>query len=171
MSRRPGHVSRRRHEVGHRVADVTKTAYVGIKYHPDNRNRDLIERLSAALEGVGIVSRVVVRDVERWGEISMAPSELMVESLQLIRDSDIVVIEASEKGVGLGIEAGYAHAHSIPVVIIHREGAELSPTLVGIASDVFPHSSERELSPVAARILAMVESGDARSSTTQRSSR
>lgn len=139
---------------------MNKTAYVGIKYHPDNRNRDLIEGLSAALEDVGIGSRVVVRDVERWGEISMAPSQLMAEALELIRDSDIVAIEASEKGVGLGIEAGYAHAHSIPVVVIHREGKELSPTLVGIATDVIQHRSERDLSPVAARILEMVGSDE-----------
>ena len=49
-----------------------------------------------------------------------------------IKRAAFVLIECSEKGVGIGIEAGYAYANGIPIVVIYRSGADLSNTLSGI---------------------------------------
>ena len=54
----------------------------------------------------------------------------------MIRSCQLVVIELSEKGVGLGIESGYAYAHAIPVITIARYGSDISDILYGISSAV-----------------------------------
>lgn len=116
-------------------------AFLSIKYHPDNSNRPLIEQLSALLERHGLRSVCVIRDVERWGEVHLSPAELMHATFALIDASDLLVVEFSEKGVGLGIEAGYAYARGIPILTLARQGCEVSTTLAGISTRVIVYAS------------------------------
>lgn len=120
-------------------------AYLAIKYHPDFRNRSLIEEISAALAANGIATLCTVRDLECWGEVKFTPSALMVESFKLIHASDLVIIEFTEKGTGLGIEAGYAYAKGIRIVTIAPKGAEISTTLQGISDQIFFYNQPEEL--------------------------
>lgn len=116
-------------------------AYLSIKYHADQANRARIEALSDALERVGIETYCVARDLEQWGARRFSARDLMQQSLQAVRASDIVLIDLSEKGVGLGIEAGYAHAHHRPVFVIVPSPEALSTTLHGIAAGVIVSSN------------------------------
>ncbi|MFP4395428.1 MAG: nucleoside 2-deoxyribosyltransferase [Anaerolineales bacterium] len=111
-------------------------AYLAIKYHADNRNRPLIEAISAALAQVGFETVCIIRDVEQWGAVHLSPEALMRASFAALADSDLLVVELSEKGVGIGIEAGYAYATGIPIVTIARRGADISTTLRGISQRV-----------------------------------
>ncbi len=110
--------------------------YLAIKYHPDARNRPLIEAISIAFSAAGHSTVCVARDLEAWGAKRFSAQELMRRSFQLIDAADLVLVELSEKGVGLGIEAGYAHAQGIPVAVAAHTGADISTTLAGIASQV-----------------------------------
>lgn len=111
--------------------------YLAIKYHPDNQNRELIQNISAALAKHGFETLCIARDVEQWGQIHFTSTELMQRSFAEIDTSDLVVIELTEKGVGVGIEAGYACARGIPIVTIARQGADISATLQGISQNLF----------------------------------
>lgn len=111
-------------------------AYLSLKYHADQANRARIEALSDALQGIGIETYCVARDLELWGARRFSARDLMQRSLQAMLASDIVLIDFSEKGVGIGIEAGYAHAHRRPVIVIVPATEMLSTTLLGIADGV-----------------------------------
>jgi hypothetical protein len=87
----------------------------------------------------------MVRDFEKWGNAKLGPKELMVETFRQIELSDFLIIEFSEKGVGLGIEAGYAHAKSKPVIVMAKTGSDISSTLAGIAKSVIFYDSVGEL--------------------------
>ena len=121
-------------------------AYIAIKYHPDNKNRPRIEQISRALARAGIKSICVVRDLEKWGEVHFSLAELMQKSFAAIDVCDLLVVDLSEKGVGVGIEAGYAYARGIPIITIAQIGADVSETLRGISQNVFLYESEAELS-------------------------
>ncbi len=113
--------------------------YLGIKFYADNRNRPAIEQTSQVLVACGAETVICIRrDVENWGELTFSPHTLMTKTFEAIRSCSLVVIDLTEKGVGLGIEAGYAHAHGIPVITIAREGSDISTTLAGISSHVYP---------------------------------
>ena len=79
-------------------------AYLGIKFHPDNRHRETIEIFSQALEACGFETVCIRRDVEQWGVVHLSPHELMTRTFEVIRSCHLVVIDLTEKGVGLGNE-------------------------------------------------------------------
>jgi 2'-deoxynucleoside 5'-phosphate N-hydrolase len=110
--------------------------YLAVKYHPDMGNRPLIEALDRALAELDMTSVCAVRDLERWGEVGLEPADLMRETFRLIDSCDLVLLELSEKGVGLGVEAGYAHARGKPVHVVARRGSDISATLRGVAASV-----------------------------------
>ena len=122
-----------------------KQAYLGIKFHEDQRNRVLIEMITDALLEAGWTTQVVVRDLEQWGAVQFEPQMLMARTFAVIEACDIAVIDLTEKGVGLGIEAGYAFAKGIPVFTIAREGADISTTLRGISQEVCLYRNEADL--------------------------
>ena len=127
-------------------------ADIAIKYHPDNKNRPLIEQISLALARNGIESVCVVRDLENWGEVHFSPEDLMQKSFAAIDACDLMVVDLSEKGVGVGIEAGYAWARGIPILTIARAGADISETLQGISQAVFWYESGDALVELFTRI-------------------
>jgi 2'-deoxynucleoside 5'-phosphate N-hydrolase len=120
-------------------------AYIAIKYHPNNKNRPLIEQISNALEQSGFDSVCVARDLEQWGQVHFTPEELMKKSFAEIDGSDIVVVELTEKGVGIGIEAGYAWGKRIPIVTVAKKGVDISTTLQGISQRLMKYDSFDEL--------------------------
>lgn len=120
-------------------------AYIAIKYHEDCRNRRLIEEISAALEKNGIGTSCIIRDFERWGAVKFSPQTLMREAFTWIDSSDLIIIELTEKGTGLGIEAGYAYAKKIPIITIAKKGSDISKTLQGISDKIFVYERVDEL--------------------------
>lgn len=119
--------------------------YLAIKYHSDLKNRDLIEEISKACQKSGFSSFCVARDVEKWGKVKFSSEALMKRAFLEIKRAAFVLIECSEKGVGIGIEAGYAYANGIPIVVIYRSGADLSNTLSGILTTKFEYKSMHEI--------------------------
>jgi nucleoside 2-deoxyribosyltransferase len=119
--------------------------FISIKYHQDNKNRATIEGISSALEKSGLETCCVVRDLEQWGEVKFNAQDLMRLTFDQIDSSDAVVIDLTEKGVGLGIEAGYAVAKGKPVVTIAKRGADISATLQGISQKIYLYDKFDEL--------------------------
>lgn len=112
-------------------------AYFAIKYREDTKNDELIGRATAALEKAGIETYVFVREFQNENKgKKIGPEVLMTYALKAIDESDFVIAEFSEKGVGIGIEAGYAFARKKPVVVIAKEGSDISSTLRGISKVV-----------------------------------
>ena len=120
-------------------------AYLGIKYYEDYRNGNFIEQILNILEWSGYEASCIVKDCELGRLCCDNPTDLMKETFRRIDSSDLVVIEFSEKGVGLGIEAGYAFARGIPVITLAEEGTKVSETLEGISSRVIEYKSLEEL--------------------------
>ena len=127
-------------------------AYFAIKYHEDQTNRLKIERIIEVLTCAGYGTICVARDIEAWGEASYEPQALMARSFEEIDRCDLVVVELTEKGVGIGIEAGYAYAQGKPIVTIAERGADISTTLAGISSRVILYDRVEDLSRLFERL-------------------
>ena len=127
------------------ITIIYMKAYLVIKFHEDYKNRKLIEQISEALQKAGFKSIVIVRDYEKWGKIRFTPKELMKLTFKLIDESELLVVEFSEKGVGLGIEAGYAYSKNKPIIIIAKRNSDISTTLRGISKEIFFYEEPEEL--------------------------
>ena len=122
-----------------------KNAYLAIKFHENNQNKELIEKISKSLAEAGIQTTLMARDFEKWGKVHFLPEKLMELTFKLIEKSDMLIIEFSEKGVGLGIEAGYAFSKKIPIIVIAKEGSDISNTLEGISKEIIFYKDPKEL--------------------------
>ncbi len=120
-------------------------AFISIKYREDNSNRDCIQKISSALERNGIETVCVARDIENWGQVELSSEELMQRSFAAIDSSHLIVVDLTDKGVGLGIEAGYAYAKKTPIVVIAKEGSDISTTLQGISQKLFFYKKFEDL--------------------------
>lgn len=120
-------------------------AYLAIKFKEDFSNRKEVDNISDVLKKSGIETIVMVRDFERWGENKFTPEELMKKTFEQIDSSDMLIIEFSEKGVGLGIEAGYAYAKQKPIFVIAKDGSDISSTLEGVAREVIFYNNLNDL--------------------------
>jgi CoA-transferase family III len=140
-------------EILEEVSNQPKRVYLAIKYHSDNSNRNLIETIATVFEARGCEVVNVARDFERWGEVRFEPDELMRHSFEAIRSSELFVLEFSEKGVGLGIEAGFAHAIGRRIVVLARTGSDISLTLAGLTSEIRFYDSEPDLERIASELV------------------
>ncbi|MCE2394854.1 nucleoside 2-deoxyribosyltransferase [Candidatus Poribacteria bacterium] len=120
-------------------------AYISIKYRADHSNGDCIEKIASALEQNGFETVCITRDIEKWGQIELSPQELMQRTFTEIDSSHLIVVDLTEKGVGLGIEAGYAYAKGIPIAVIAKKGSDISATLQGISQKLFLYDEFEDL--------------------------
>ena len=141
-------------EILEEVSTERKRIYLAIKYHADQSNRSQIETISSIFEAQGFSTLSVVRDLEHWGDIRLEPDDLMRQSFEFIRMSEFLLLEFSEKAVGLGIEAGFAHAIGKRIVVIAKTGSEISNTLAGISSEIHFYDSKTDLERIAAKLVA-----------------
>lgn len=120
-------------------------AFLSIKYHADHANRARIEMIVETLRACGVEAVCVARDIEQWGRVRLDARELMARTFAALDACALVVVDLTEKGVGVGIEAGYARAKNIPIVVIAQAGADVSETLRGIARAVFWYEGADDL--------------------------
>jgi len=122
-----------------------KKAFLAIKFHEDGKNRELIEGLCKVLEEAGFETRNVIREYENWGKIKLGPEKLMRLTFEEIDKADFFILELSEKGVGLGIEAGYAFSKNKPIIVLAKEGSDISTTIKGISKQVILYNHINEI--------------------------
>lgn len=120
-------------------------AYIGIKYHEDYKNKLIVNKIAYVLENKGYETICIVRDINMKESNKYTSYELMKLTLEKIDICDLVVIDLTEKGVGLGIEAGYAYAKEIPIITIARSGSDISETLEGISKKIIFYNNIEDL--------------------------
>lgn len=120
-------------------------AFLAIKFHDDTRNKALIEKICASLKKINIDTYVFVRDFEDYKPWQGTPQELMKYAFEEIEKSDILIVEASESSIGIGIESCYAFMKNIPVYVIAKKSVQFSSTIKGIAKDCFLYDTPNEL--------------------------
>ncbi len=119
--------------------------YLAIKFHPNNQNQPLIEEISEQLSKLGHSTVCAVRDFENWGKQQFEPRDLLLKAFKAIEDSDLVLVEATEKGMGVGIEAGFAFAKNIPIVTVAKPDSDISINLRSLSRKVIRYSHVREI--------------------------
>jgi len=124
---------------------IQNTIYLAIKYHSDHRNKKLIEEITLACNNAGYLCFCFARDAEVWGEVKFTPEEMMKMAFDKIRKASYILIDLSEKGVGVGIEAGYAYANGTPIVVIYPKGTDISVTLAGIVDFKYEYTEIQEV--------------------------
>jgi nucleoside 2-deoxyribosyltransferase len=119
--------------------------YISLQFHADQRNRPWIEEISTMLTEMGHETFCPARDIQDWGGVRPSPAEFMQRVFTEIAASDVLLIDLTEKGVGIGIEAGFAHTRKIPIFTVAQSGCDISRTLQGISDKIYWYASPVDL--------------------------
>lgn len=105
-------------------------AYIAISYAGRKRLQEELEVICNTLVQSGITPFVFVDEYHFSPE---AEKGMMQKAMEEIDRSELLIAAASEKAIGIGIEAGYAKGKGKPVIYIRHMEAEHSTTLSGIS--------------------------------------
>lgn len=119
--------------------------FLSIKYYDDMRNKNLIEKICSAIENCGDVPFVFAKNVQNYGECEFSAEEIMKIAFNEINSSDVLLIDATELSIGIGIEAGYAFSKKIPIYLIAKKDAYVSNSIKGIASKALFYDEPEEI--------------------------
>ena len=73
-------------------------------------------------------------------------SESLYSSKELFRDiCDVIVVEASEPKIGVGIEVGWADAYGVPIISMHKKGTRLSTSIRPMSREIIEYSTTNEM--------------------------
>lgn len=132
--------------------------FLAIKFNEKRSNRKLIEAIGSSLEEAGIKTVIIARDYEKWGRVHFAPDKLEKLTLDNIKKSKLFIIETSEKGVSMDVEAEYAYAKKIPIIVIAKEGSEIPETIGNLAEKTIFYKTTEDLKPKFKHILKIKKS-------------
>ena len=111
-------------------------AFLAIKYYDDMRNKETIESIVNTLKKANIDVFAFAKNIQNYEPCGFTPQETMEMCFSEIEKSDIFIIEASEPSIGIGVEAGWAYCHDIPIYLIAKKDNEVSNSIKGIAKKV-----------------------------------
>ena len=119
-------------------------SYLSVKFQGED-SEETVRELITAIERTGFTVTAPVRDFDDFGRNNQDVTNLVPYMTNALDHTDIVFVDATDKGVGIGFEAGYAAANGIPVIVLHYGDSEISPILELAARRILPYNSYEEL--------------------------
>ncbi len=105
-------------------------AYIAIPYQSRNQIQEVLDTIKSILNQCGVSPFVFV---DQYSFKAAEEKQMMQQAMEAIHESDWLIALASEKAIGIGIEAGYAKGKGKPVIYIRHIEAEHSTTLSGLS--------------------------------------
>jgi nucleoside 2-deoxyribosyltransferase len=96
--------------------------------------------------------------IDTYNFESTQEKHMMIQAMQDIDSSDILIAETSDKGIGIGIEVGYAKAKQKPIVYVRQKNAEHSTTVSGISDYHIIYESDTDLHIQLGKIITLIGS-------------
>lgn len=117
-------------------------AYVAISFSKRKNFDSLINTIKKTLSENKINTFVFVDHYS----FNLNEEKLMMQTaMNEIKSSQILIAETSHKGIGIGIEVGFAKALQIPIIYIRNNKAEHSTTVSGISDYQIIYINEKDL--------------------------
>lgn len=105
-------------------------AYISVSLSKRKFLEAEIAAIKDKLKTFGITSFLFV---DQYKFSSAEEKQMMEQAMTDIDCCDMLIAETSDKGIGIGIEAGYAKAKGKTVIYLRQADAEHSTTLSGIS--------------------------------------
>ena len=134
-------------------------AFLGLKFYDGDVSKKLVDDITNALAKLNIHTFVAVRDIEKYGEVKgLDMANFMPKyTFPQMETSDIMVIEYSEAGAGLGMCADHAYCHGVPLYLIAKRGSKISTTVNSVAEKVIFYD---EVSDITEEFRKLIENGE-----------
>lgn len=105
-------------------------AYISVSYSKRKVLDDEVNAIIESLNNFKILSFVFV---DKYKFVLHEEKEMMRQAMADIDNSNFLIAETSDKGIGIGIEVGYAKAKGKPIIYLRKQNAEHSTTVSGVS--------------------------------------
>lgn len=131
-------------------------SFFALKFHEGDEDRAKVEAIEEALNQAGIEITLMARDVEKWGDAVVPEGKTLMRdyAFPAMLQCDCNIIEFSEKGVGLGMNAGFCFAAKKPIYVIAKTGSDISTTMTNVAEEVISYDRPEDLVEPFKKIVA-----------------
>lgn len=122
-------------------------SFFALKFHDGDKDKNKVETIEKALNKAGIQLVVMARDVEKWGNADIPDGKKMMTDYAFpsMSQCDCNTIEFTEKGVGLGMNAGFCYAEGKPIYVIAKTGSDISTTMANVDTEVIFYEDPEDL--------------------------
>lgn len=117
-------------------------AYISISFRKRKNFDSVVKTINQTLMHHQITPFVFV---DHYSFNASQEKEMMQTAIKDIEFSQLLIAETSDKGIGIGIEVGYAKALNIPVIYLRNSKAEHSTTVAGISDYQIIYENEMDL--------------------------
>ncbi len=127
------------------------TAFIALSFNHRHELAPVIDTVTSTLASFDIESFAFVY------EYTFKPQhakQMMQTSFRHIRECNLLIAEVSHKGIGIGIEIGYATALGKPVYAFRHFTAEPSTTVEGTATHTLIYQDTTDLAQQLTRLLS-----------------
>lgn len=113
-------------------------AFLSLKFYEGDVSKKMVDGITEALAKVNIHTFVAVRDIEKYGAVQGLDMQNFMPKYAFpeMETSNLMVIEYSEAGAGLGMGADHAYCHSVPLYLVAKTGSKISTTVNSVAEKV-----------------------------------
>ena len=117
-------------------------AYIAVSYS----KRKLVDKeITLIIETLNTFDISSFVFVDKYKFNTSQEKQMMLQVMKDIENCDILIAETSEKGIGIGIEVGYAKAKGKIVIYLRHQNAEHSTTVSGISDFQIIYSNNKDL--------------------------
>ena len=109
------------------------------------RNKKELEYLEECLDRLGYKHFLAVKHLDDFGRKPISYDTFMEKALENIKKCDICLIYFSDKGIGIGIEAGMAKALKRKIVVLVPKKRKVSMSLEGIADKILRFNKKEDI--------------------------
>ncbi len=117
-------------------------AYISISYSNRKNLQVEVDAIMETLQQYGITGFVFA---DTYSFNASQEKEMMEQAFADIDQSLLLIAETSEKGIGIGVEAGYAKAKGKTVIYLRNKAAEHSTTVAGTSDFQIIYSDTNDL--------------------------
>ena len=105
-------------------------AYISISFA---KRYSLVEEVNSIIETLKKLNIEPFIFVDSYKFTSSQEKEMMEQAMLSIDSCDLLIAETTDKGIGIGVEVGYAKGKGKPVIYIRNKNGEHSTTVSGIS--------------------------------------
>lgn len=107
-----------------------KQIYISCSFSMQQELREVTDRIKEEIEAIGYKPFVFI---EQYTFTLHQEKEMMIQAMKDIDESCCLLAETTDKGIGIGIEAGYAKSQGKPVVYLRQTDVSHSTAMSGLA--------------------------------------
>jgi nucleoside 2-deoxyribosyltransferase len=129
------------------------TAYISVSFR---KKEVLSKELTAITDALNDFKIQAFVFVDNYVFSAAQEKQMMQQAMHDIDRCDLLIAETSDKGIGIGIEVGYAKAKNKPVIYVRHNTAEHSTTVSGISDFQIVYADAADLKKQLSGVLKLL---------------